>query len=66
MLRRLLWPFARKLFAFGPLHADDLALTLGAGVMALVALELLKPVLRPRLQSRRDARLRPEEGEPHG
>ena len=51
MLRRLLWPFARKLFAFGPLHADDLALTLGAGVLALVALELLKPVLRPRLQS---------------
>ena len=62
----LLWPFASKLFAFGPLHVDDLALTLGAGVMALVALELLKPVLRPRLQSRRDARLRPEEGEPHG
>ena len=43
----LLWPFASKLFAFGPLHVDDLALTLGAGVMALVALELLKPVLRP-------------------
>ena len=47
----LLWPFASKLFAFGPLHADDLALTLGAGVIVLVALELLKPVLRPRLQS---------------
>jgi Ca2+-transporting ATPase len=47
----LLSPFANRLFNFGPLHADDLALTLGAGVIALVALELLKPVLRPRLQS---------------
>ena len=28
----LLWPSASKLFAFGPLHADDLALTLGAGI----------------------------------
>jgi Ca2+-transporting ATPase len=47
----LLSPFANRLFNFGPLHADDLALTLGAGVIALVALELLKPVMRPRLQS---------------
>jgi Ca2+-transporting ATPase len=47
----LLWPFASKLFAFGPLHTDDLALTLGAGVIALISLELLKPMLRPRLQS---------------
>jgi Ca2+-transporting ATPase len=47
----LLWPFASKLFAFGPLHADDLALTLGAGVIVLVALEILKPVLHPKLRS---------------
>ena len=47
----LLWPFANALFAFGPLHADDLALTLGAGVIALVVLEMLKPLLRPRLHS---------------
>lgn len=47
----LLWPAASKLFLFGPLHADDLALTLGAGLVALVILEMLKPVLRPRLQS---------------
>jgi Ca2+-transporting ATPase len=47
----LLWPFASKLFAFGPLHADDLALTLGAGITVLVSLEMLKPVLRPRLRS---------------
>jgi Ca2+-transporting ATPase len=47
----MLWPFANELFAFGPLHADDLALTLGAGVIALLVLEMLKPLLRPRLQS---------------
>ena len=49
----LLWPFASELFAFGPLHTGDLALTLGAGVIALVALEMLKPLLRARLQSQR-------------
>ena len=38
----LLWPFARGLFRFGPLHADDLAVTLGAGVVVLVFLEALK------------------------
>ena len=31
----LLWPFVRGLFRFGPLHLDDLALTLGAGVLVL-------------------------------
>ena len=35
----LLWPFARDLFRFGPLHADDLALTFGAGVLVLGLLE---------------------------
>jgi Ca2+-transporting ATPase len=47
----LLWPVASRLFTFGPLHIDDLALTLGAGVFTLVVLELLKPLLRPRLQA---------------
>ena len=46
----LLWPFASRLFAFGPLHVDDLALTLGAGFIALPVLEMLKPLLRPWLQ----------------
>ena len=46
----LLWPFASDLFRFGPLHLDDLALTLGAGIVVLVALELLKPLWRARLQ----------------
>jgi len=40
----LLWPFARQLFRFGPLHADDLALTVGAGVGVLVFLESLKAI----------------------
>jgi len=47
----LLWPFARGLFRFGPLHLDDLALTLGAGVLVLIFLELLKPLWRAQLQS---------------
>jgi Ca2+-transporting ATPase len=38
----LLWPFARGLFRFGPLHVDDLAVTLGAGIVVLVLLEVLK------------------------
>ena len=38
----LLWPFARGLFRFGPLHVDDLAVTLGAGIVVLVLLESLK------------------------
>jgi Ca2+-transporting ATPase len=46
----LLWPFASN-FAFCPLHADDLALTVGAGLIVLVVLEMLKPIPRPRLRS---------------
>jgi P-type Ca2+ transporter type 2C len=42
----LLWPFARGLFRFGPLHLDDMALTLGAGVFVFVLLEGLKPIWR--------------------
>lgn len=38
----LLWPIARDVFRFGPLHADDLTLTLGVGVAVLVILEILK------------------------
>ena len=47
----LLWPLARDLFRFGPLHVDDLSLTIGAGIIVLVALELVKPHWRARLQS---------------
>ncbi|CAN7577325.1 cation-translocating P-type ATPase [Mesorhizobium amorphae] len=38
----LLWPFASGLFQFGPLHLDDLVVTLAAGVAVLVCLEFLK------------------------
>jgi len=47
----LLWPVASDLFRFGPLHADDLSLTIGAGLVVLAGLELLKPYWRERLQS---------------
>jgi P-type Ca2+ transporter type 2C len=41
----LLWPFARTLFRFGPLHWNDLLVTLAAGVVVLVVLELTKSLL---------------------
>ncbi len=40
----LLWPFAQALFRFGPLHVDDLAVTIGAGAALLVLLEVVKPL----------------------
>jgi Ca2+-transporting ATPase len=45
----LLWPWATSLLRFGPLHARDLAVSLAAGVLLFMALELAKPVWR-RLQ----------------
>jgi Ca2+-transporting ATPase len=39
----------RDLFRFGVLHLDDLAATMGAALLILVALELLKPFWRARL-----------------
>jgi len=39
----LTWPVAAHLFRFGPLHANDLALTLATGVIVLLILEILKP-----------------------
>jgi Ca2+-transporting ATPase len=46
----LFWPVARQLFRFGPLHADDLLLTVGAGIVVLAVLELWKPLWRLRLR----------------
>jgi Ca2+-transporting ATPase len=40
----LLWRPARLLFRFGPLHGDDLGVTLMAGLGVLVILEILKPL----------------------
>jgi P-type Ca2+ transporter type 2C len=47
----LLWPSASTLFRFGPLHPDDLIVTLGAGLLVLVVLELMKPLWSVRLRS---------------
>jgi P-type Ca2+ transporter type 2C len=47
----LVWPFASRLFRFGPLHLNDLALALGAGLLVVVILEFLKPHWRERLRS---------------
>jgi P-type Ca2+ transporter type 2C len=46
----LLSPFASRLFRFGPLHLDDLALALGAGLLVVAILEVLKPHWRERLR----------------
>ena len=47
----LFWLPARDLFRFGPLHLDDLALCLGAGIVILLLLDCLKPIWRTRLAS---------------
>jgi len=47
----LLWPPAQMLFRFGPLHAGDVAICLGAGIATLGILEALKPIWRKRLAS---------------
>lgn len=46
----LLVPVLRSLFSFGPLHWDDLSLTVGAAVTILVVLELTKTFWRDRLR----------------
>jgi Ca2+-transporting ATPase len=47
----LVWSPASTLFRFGPLHLDDLAITLGSGIGLLILLELLKPIWALRLRS---------------
>ncbi|MEN3287936.1 MAG: P-type Ca2+ transporter type [Bradyrhizobium sp.] len=47
----LLWPSASTLFGFGPVRPRGLLTALGAGVVMLVVLELLKPLWRARLRS---------------
>jgi Ca2+-transporting ATPase len=48
----LTWPAAAKLFGFGPLHADDLSITVAAAMASLVLLELSKFPLRSALGGR--------------
>jgi Ca2+-transporting ATPase len=43
------WEPAQALFRFGTLHADDLAISLAAAGLLLIALEVLKRLWRPRL-----------------
>ena len=42
----LIWPPAMSLFRFGPLHLDDLGLSVAAGAAILVVLEAAKPSWR--------------------
>lgn len=41
----LVWPWATDLLRFGPLHPDDLAVTVGAGVGLLFLLEIAKKIV---------------------
>lgn len=47
----LRWPPASDVFRFGPLHADDLALTCGAAFLVLALLGRLKPIWRTAVQA---------------
>ncbi len=47
----LVLPFAQRMFRFGPLHPDDLAVTVMAGLATIVILEFLKPHWQKRLMS---------------
>jgi Ca2+-transporting ATPase len=42
------WPFAADFFRFGPLHPDDLALTVLAGIVVFAFLDVLKLLRRSR------------------
>ncbi len=53
----LLWPLARELFRFGPLHGDDLSLVLASGVGLYLVLEALR-YGRSRLAARRSRQSR--------
>ncbi|MDF2115569.1 cation-translocating P-type ATPase [Roseiarcaceae bacterium H3SJ34-1] len=46
----LLVPAVRDLFRFGPLHVDDIGLTLGAAMAVLLLLELAKTLWRDQLR----------------
>jgi len=47
----LVLPFAQRMFRFGPLHPDDLAVTVMAGLATIMILEFLKPHWQKRLMS---------------
>jgi Ca2+-transporting ATPase len=43
----ILFPPARKLFHFGPLHGDDITVALASGLIVLLLLELAKRLMQP-------------------
>jgi P-type Ca2+ transporter type 2C len=43
----ILFPPARELFHFGPLHGNDITVALAAGLIALLLLELAKRLVQP-------------------
>ena len=49
----ILFPPARELFHFGPLHGDDILVALASGLIALLLLELAKRLVRPLSDVRR-------------
>ena len=46
----LLWPAAASVFRFGPLHGDDLLVTLATAAAVLLGLEAFKPIWRSALR----------------
>ena len=46
LMLSLVWPAAAHLFRFGPLHANDLAITVAAALVSLVLLQISKYPLR--------------------
>jgi P-type Ca2+ transporter type 2C len=58
----ILFPPARELFHFGPLHGDDVVVALTAGLASLFLLELAKRVVHPSL-TMRDRRGRSAHGQ---
>jgi len=43
----ILFPPARELFHFGPLHGDDITVALACGLITLLLLELAKQLMQP-------------------
>jgi Ca2+-transporting ATPase len=48
----ILFPPARELFRFGPLHGDDITVALAAGLISLLLLELAKELAHPWITAR--------------
>ncbi len=57
----ILFPPARELFHFGPLHGDDIAVALASGLFSLILLQLARKLVQPLLtaHSRQTRAIRP-------